>query len=164
MPDPHRHSTKQIFSKPRIVNCHQHSHHFSSFARNGLDAPAPAHDICSVFLRNRLSMGHPFRPGQVLSHGVASIEQASSGMQFTIAHERRSSSRCRGSRCRQQRNLRSWILTVQECTVFVRLTENNKHSPRILHGSERCGNCVGSLYGMVVVQAAVQMASGECTT
>ena len=33
-------------------------------------------------------MGRTLRPGHVLSHSLASIEQACSGMQVTIAHER----------------------------------------------------------------------------
>ena len=41
--------------------------------------------------------GTPVRPGHVLSHSLASIEQACSGMQVTIAHQRGPLSRCRDS-------------------------------------------------------------------
>ena len=102
-----------------------------------------------------------FRPGQVLAHSVASIEQASSGIQFTIAHQRGPSSWCRGSPYLQRKKPRQWTLTVQECTVFVRPRENDRYSPRILHGYEQCGNSVESLYGMVVAQATVKPAGGE---
>ncbi len=52
MPDPGYYSTKQIFSKPRIVNCHQDSHDSSSFIRNSLHNHAPVHDICRIVCGN----------------------------------------------------------------------------------------------------------------
>jgi len=86
--------------------------------------------FCRIACRNDASS----EPGQMLSRGVASIEQDSSGMQVTIAHERGRLSTCWDSGSIQRGTSQTRAAIVQECTVFVRPKENNEFSASSIAG------------------------------
>jgi hypothetical protein len=75
----------------------------------GID-PGPAGDRCSLTAS--------------LLHRVASVGQARSGMQITIAHDRLFITVPALNMPATERS-EAAVLTVQECTVFVRPRENN---------------------------------------
>ena len=126
------------------------------------DYLAPVHDICNIFFAESPVDGTHLETRACALPQPRKYRTSLLGNAGHNCSREKSSSRYRGSPCRQQRSPRQWTLTVQECTVFVRSKVNNKHSPRILRGSERCGSSVGSLYGMLVVQTAVKSAGDEC--
>ena len=117
------------------------------------DYLAPVHDICNVFFAESpvdgthletkacaLPQPRKYRTGLLRNAGHnCSSERSTVSVQGFHAGNRET----RGSGPRLCKSAQS---------LFVP-RENNRHSPRILHGSERCGNTVGSLYGMVVVRA-----------
>jgi hypothetical protein len=86
------------------------------------------HTTFAVFFAESPVDVTPLQTKAMLSHSVASIEQASSGMQVTIAHERGPLSPCWDSRCSQEKHPRLYTGAVASERSLVLPGGNNRRS------------------------------------